>query len=85
MYKHIFITAYVIVTCLHNSLLECTTHGHGDIMTLTTILFACSRNSKKKNLLEAHRHGEQTCGCQRGGKEVGWMGSLGFTDENYDI
>lgn len=48
MYKHILITAYVIVTCLHNSLLECTTHGHGDIMTLTTILFACSRNSKKK-------------------------------------
>ena len=48
MYKHILITAYVIVTCLHNSLLECTTHGHGDIMTLTTIHFACSRNSKKK-------------------------------------
>ena len=31
-----------------------------------------------------HRHREQTCGCQGGGKEgEGWIGNLQLADENY--
>ena len=26
---------------------------------------------------QTYRHKEQTCGCQGGGEEVGWMQSLG--------
>ena len=32
---------------------------------------------------QTHRYGEQTCGCQGGGSEVGW--SLGLIDANYYI
>ena len=36
---------------------------------------------KKK---QTHRHGKQTCGCQRvGGVGEGWIGSLGVADANY--
>ena len=32
------------------------------------------------------RHGEQTCGCQGGGKEgEGWTGNLGLLGANYYI
>ena len=35
---------------------------------------------------KTHRHREQTCGCQGGGKErEGWTGSLWLVDANYDI
>ena len=30
-----------------------------------------------------HRHREQTCGCQEGGKGVGWTGIWGLVDANY--
>jgi len=32
---------------------------------------------------ETHGHGEQTCGCQGGGKGVGWTGNTGLIDANY--
>ena len=33
-----------------------------------------------------HRHGEQTCGCQRSGAEgVGWTGNVGMVNANYYI
>ena len=32
-----------------------------------------------------HGLGEQTCGCQGGGGEAGWNGSLGLIDTNYCI
>ena len=31
---------------------------------------------------ETHRHRGQTCGCQGGGVEEGWIGSLGLADAN---
>jgi len=31
---------------------------------------------------QTHGHGEQTCGCQEGGREIG---SLGLVDANYCI
>ena len=34
---------------------------------------------------ETHGLGEQTCGCQRGGKGGRWTGSLGIVDANYYI
>ena len=35
---------------------------------------------------QAHRHKEQTCGCQRRvGDGEGWNGSLGLADANYYI
>ena len=35
---------------------------------------------------QTHRHREQTCGCQGGGRvEEGQSGSLGFADPNYYI
>ena len=37
------------------------------------------------NQKQTHRHREQTCGCQGGGREVGWTGSLGLVGANYDI
>ena len=33
---------------------------------------------------QTHRHKEQTCGCQRGGRD-GWTGSFGLADANYYI
>jgi len=33
---------------------------------------------------QTHRHREQTYGCQGGGEGVGWTGSLGLVDANYD-
>ena len=30
-------------------------------------------------------HKEQTCGCQEGGGEEGWIGNLGLADGNYYI
>ena len=33
---------------------------------------------------QAHRYGEQICGCQGGGGE-GWIRSLGLADANYYI
>ena len=40
--------------------------------------------SKKQK--QAHRHREQTCGCQRGGGvREKWTGSLGLADVNYYI
>ena len=32
---------------------------------------------------ENHGCGEQTCGCQVEGEEVGWTGNLGLIDVNY--
>ena len=32
---------------------------------------------------DSKRHREQTCGCQRGGRVWGWIGSLGLTDANH--
>ena len=32
---------------------------------------------------ENHGHGEQTCGCQGVGEEVGWTGNPGLIDANY--
>ena len=33
---------------------------------------------------QTHRHREQTCGCQVGGRVgEGWIGSLGLADTNY--
>ena len=38
------------------------------------------------SMRQNHRHGGQTCGCQRGpGVGEGWIGSLGFKDVNYYI
>ena len=34
---------------------------------------------------QTHRHGEKTCGWQREGEGVGWMGSLGLVGANYYI
>ena len=35
---------------------------------------------------QTHRHREQTCGCQGGGRVgEGWVGSLGLVDANYYI
>ena len=37
---------------------------------------------------QTHRHREQICGCQeggRGGVGEGWTGSLGLADANYYI
>ena len=31
---------------------------------------------------QSHRHGEQTCGCQRGGEGMGWTGILELIDVN---
>ena len=39
----------------------------------------------KQKQKQTHRHREQTCGCQRGGGEGGWIGSLGLADANYYI
>ena len=35
---------------------------------------------------ETHRHRDQTCSCQGGGREgEGWTGNLGLVDANYYI
>ena len=35
---------------------------------------------------QTHRHREQTCGCQRGGKlRERWSATLGLADANYYI
>ena len=34
---------------------------------------------------QIHGHGDQTCGCHRGGGGVGWTRSYGLVDENYSI
>ena len=34
---------------------------------------------------QTHGQEEQTCGCQGGGEEEGWTGSLGLVDANYYI
>ena len=38
---------------------------------------------------QTHRHREETCGCQgiagAEGEEVGWTGSLGLVEANYNI
>ena len=36
---------------------------------------------------QTHGHGEQTCGCQGGGKGegLGWTGSSRLVDVNYSI
>ena len=34
---------------------------------------------------QSHRYREQTCGCQWGGVEEGWIGSMGLVDVNYYI
>ena len=38
--------------------------------------------SKQK---QAHRHKEQTCGCQAVGETEGWAGSLELVEANYYI
>ena len=35
---------------------------------------------------QTHRHRDQTCGCQGGGKEVeGWIGNMGLVDASFYI
>ena len=34
---------------------------------------------------QSHGHGEQICGCQGEGEEVGLTGMLGLVDGNYGI
>ena len=31
---------------------------------------------------QTHRHGQKTCGCQRGGEGVRWTGSSGLMGTN---
>ena len=51
-------------------------------------LYVKSKKNIQMNLStkQTHRRREQTCGCQGGrGVGEGWIGSLGFADENYYI
>ena len=34
---------------------------------------------------QTHRHRKHICGCQGGGGQLGWTGSLGLVDTNYYI
>ena len=53
-----------------------------DITYMWTLKYGTNESVYK---METHRHREQTCGGRGGGEGVGWTGSLGLVDANYDI
>ena len=53
-----------------------------DFIYIQNLIYGTTEPFHRK---ETHGLGEKTCGCQGGGKRVGWPGSLGLIDTKYCI